>query len=745
MTEHYLNSATAPISHRRRPSFFRLAQKELRETLRDRRTLLTLILMPLLVYPLLSLGFRSFLVSSTWTTPDDDWIRYRIGVQSDLGDQQFLALCQQIEVMTVGIQPRAHRDESTDQQDYPMAQPSRRLEAPFSQHRWLELKRGRQAAQVLMEQGELDLFVELNQTGEDAETSWSWELTFDPSVPISRNAARLVREHLELANRLALQQRIGQLEGDQSLPLDVVSHPVDLKLVAGQGPNLAAIIPLVLVLMTITGAVYPAIDLTAGERERGTLETLVAAPIPRMTILIAKMTAVLTVSVLTAVLNLGGMLGTIWAFGLERMLLGPDGLTIGMAVQVLGLLLLFAVFFSAVMLVITSFARSFKEAQAYLVPLILLSLGPGLLTLTPGMELTGPWAVVPMMNILLLARDVLQGQFDWVPATVAVVSTAIYAAVAVALAASLFGSDSILYGGQASWIEMFSRPAIDRELPSHQTALFCLLLLFPLNFVLIGVLSRIETSIETRLIWMAGFTAIAFFVVPALLAAHQRIKWRTGFGLRVPNPWVAVCAVVLGISLWPLVMSILTGWQHVLSWLLGDDAASDWAQRLVEFSRGHVERFREAPILLIAVAFSLVPALCEEWFFRGMLLRSLLGAGRPMIAIVFSAVAFGAFHTLSGGIAMFDRFLTTTLVGLVLGWIAYRTNSIVPGILLHAVHNACVFGLAYFHRELSNIPGFPEENQPVPISWVIAAAIITTAMLISIAKIQKSERLASTS
>ena len=80
--------------------------------------------------------------------------------------------------------------------------------------------------------------------------------------------------------------------------------------------SLAALIPLILVLMTVTGAVYPAIDLTAGERERGTLETLIAAPVPRLGLLFAKYVAVLTVALLTAVVNLIGMTITAHSSGL---------------------------------------------------------------------------------------------------------------------------------------------------------------------------------------------------------------------------------------------------------------------------------------------------------------------------------------------------------------------------------------------------------------------------------------------
>ena len=83
---------------------------------------------------------------------------------------------------------------------------------------------------------------------------------------------------------------------------------------------------------------------------------------------------------------------------------GSGGLTPRTVLAVLGLLLLFAAFFSAVLLALTSFARSFKEAQAYLIPLMLLSLTPGMLTLMPGVSLNGPLAVTPLVNVVLWER-----------------------------------------------------------------------------------------------------------------------------------------------------------------------------------------------------------------------------------------------------------------------------------------------------------------------------------------------------
>src|SRR5262249_6063349 len=137
------------------------------------------------------------------------------------------------------------------------------------------------------------------------------------------------------------------------------------------------------------------------------------APVPRMALLCAKYAAVVTVAVLTATVNLVMMTVTLQVSGLAQRLGGDLDLTVGTVLLVFGLLLLFAAFYSAVLLVLTSFARSFKEAQQYLIPLMLLSLAPGLMgMLLPRDALTGLYAVTPLLNIVLLARDLLGGHAE---------------------------------------------------------------------------------------------------------------------------------------------------------------------------------------------------------------------------------------------------------------------------------------------------------------------------------------------
>ena len=727
---------------------FRLATKELKETLRDRRTIVTLIVMPLIVYPILSLVFRTFLFNNLKSPGESDEIKYRIAVKTDLNQEELTLFLQRLSDIVQNSEVRRPSEKTADSKAATPAElekevsegkeqtaqetspakaphPGPPKEAPLGEHNWnLVTDPNVNLEDLVREQG-TDIAMNLRVVQSEQLQRNVVEIVYDADSPTSRRASRFLQEKFERVNRVVLQSMLQRLGRDARVAIRTTEKAITAG-PAKQGSNFTALIPLVLVLMTITGAVYPAIDLTAGERERGTLETLIAAPIPRMRILVAKLIAVLVVSVLTASLNVIGMLTTIWTFQLDKFLVGDSGLTVIMMVKIFGLLVLFAAFFSALLLVVTSFARSFKEAQAYLIPVIMVSMAPGLLALTPGLELSPPMAVCPMVNILLLARDVLDNNVSWIPAAVAIFSTLIYGVLAIGLAASIFGTDSVLYGSGGSWKELFVRPIERRERASPNVALACLLLLFPINFVMIGWLGRqLESAIEQRLMYTAAFTLFAFAIIPFMIALHQRIRPLTGFGLGTPKFLFLVGAVLLGIGLWPLVMSMIEGWHVVVKLVLGEASSSQWHEQIVKLSKDQAALFRQAPPWLIAIAFSITPAFCEEFFFRGLLQRSLLTKRGAVFAIVISSLAFGIFHTLSGSVAAFDRLIPTTVMGLLLGFLAYKSNSIWPGVTLHAIHNAIVGFLAYYQPQLSKLSWFPGETDPIPITWIAAAAFVS--------------------
>ena len=210
-----------------------------------------------------------------------------------------------------------------------------------------------------------------------------YEVQYRLNDAASERALQVVERSFAAFNNANARALIGD---NYDAPLRLIASPVTLP--SNYADMLATMIPLVLVLMTMAGAVYPAIDLTAGERERGTMEALVVSPTPSFLLLLAKYSAVVTVSLLTALANLLAMTITLWASGMGKVIFGQTTLSLDMIGQVLALLVLFTTFFSALLLAITSFARSFKEAQAYLIPVMLLALTPGVLSLLPGIQFT---------------------------------------------------------------------------------------------------------------------------------------------------------------------------------------------------------------------------------------------------------------------------------------------------------------------------------------------------------------------
>jgi ABC-2 type transport system permease protein/sodium transport system permease protein len=287
------------------------------------------------------------------------------------------------------------------------------------------------------------------------------------------------------------------------------------------------------------------------------MEMLIAAPVPRFELLAAKYVAVLCVALLTAVVNLFGMTITAQSTGLAAMLFGSAGMTLSVVIRVWLLLGLFAAFFSGVLLAITSYARSFKEAQAYIIPLMLLCLVPGVICLIPGLEFAGPMAVVPLVNIVMLGRDMLEGDVAPGLAAAAVLSTAIYVAASLALASKIFGTDAVLSGGNTTWGDVFRRPLSPQTAFRPAAAMFALALMFPVYFVASGTLAQLrDDSLAGRVVKSALVTVLVFVGIPLLLALFQRVRQDSGFGLRRPRFTALLSAVVLGLSLWPLAFEL---------------------------------------------------------------------------------------------------------------------------------------------------------------------------------------------
>ena len=752
----------------------RLTLKELRETLRDRRTIVTLILMPLLVYPILSLIFRTVLMSTLeGSLGEGKPAVLNIAFDSNLSEQKTLSFIKTLGRQMDAIESRVAADKERMESEAASASELAKAAAgvagsrrtglgtrlpkgpkfeKFILHKWFRSS-AEDAALSMPEvvlKNDVDLgvsfdFPPLDEDGKPAGNSVGISVV-RRNTANGRAAADYFQEKMREINRVQLADRLrrGGLLADDPLGIQPIVVAVDPDAPPSTSTfSLASLIPLVLVLMTVTGAVYPAIDLTAGERERGTLETLMAAPVPKVSILMAKFFAVWTVAIFTALLNLVGMAMTVWTFQFEKILLGPGGFSLLVILKIFGLLVLFSAFFSALMLAVTSFARSFKEAQAYLIPIILLSMGPGLMAMNPALKLEGVLCLTPMVNVLLLGRDVINHDVQWFPALLAILSTAFYALVAIRFASDKFGGDDVLYASQGTLSELISRPKKAQSHFSFPAAMLGLALLLPINLIAIGALGRLATVLESQYttfaILMMSFTFLSFFCVPWLIAVARRVTLRTGFASGLPSGQFWLPAVLLGLFMWPVLAAFVDQWYGIMALLEGAEVAAIRHDALVELTKGQVEKFRTLPVVVVAFAFAIVPAVCEEWFFRGMIMQTLLKKGSAMRAILVSAALFGFFHILSNSAISLDRLIPTTLMGILLGYVCYRSKSIWPGAILHMLHNGCLVFLGYFQPQLSQLSWFPAEGADVPLMWVVPAIVVSLIAVAMIGIVKPTE------
>ena len=770
-------------------STYRLAVKELKEILRDRRTMITLIGMPLLIYPLLSILFQKFYFSAASETkqakyvfvfeeawrdddgneidppkkpeqnengssddakpkPEESLIDFFIRFNINLGEAYVfpeLGLPQYVGV-------KALTEEETDPN---FVGPTEERYFVDNELRPLDPDEG--SLEEIVEAGKVDLGIRVIRRKGRTPTIELIQSNFGTSV----RAADYLRKRIDASNYVFARRDVNGLRGQMRqltnrpvLPGSVsryINKIVEAEEKGTPAISMASLVPLILILMTVTGAVYPAIDLTAGERERGTLEALIAAPVPRFQVLFAKFIGVLTVAMLTAVVNMTGMFSTLFVFGLISLLFGEGSFGFWQILQVFCLLILFAGFFSAVLLAVTSFARSFKEAQAYIVPLMLLSITPGVISLTPGLQLSGILSVVPLVNIVLLAREIMEGTATPLPAIIAISSTTIYGIAALSVAASIFGSDSILYGSQTSWRSLMKRPTLKQDFVPISNAMSCLAVIFPLSFLSIGLVSRVpgmvanwqgieveEVAYWNNLLPFALSTIIVFVAVPYFFLWHGNVRLINALKLRFGNGFAYIAAIFIGICMWPLIGQLVYLVNEWIAFLQGSSGElPEWKQLLIEKAKTIVAQWRTVNPILIVFCFSVLPAVCEEFFFRGVLFRALLSQNRAWVAIVASALAFGIFHTLSLTDLSSQKFMPSFLAGLVLAWLCYKSGSIIPGMILHTLNNGILVSVAYYEDQLVSA-GWIKENQddgfPANILWMAFAGVIVGGIIIFLMK-----------
>jgi len=398
--------------------------KELKDSLRDRRTLLSMIIIPTLVMPALIFGMGK-IASKVVSKARDEAPRVMIlGGEDSPGVVEALRSAEKLRVVPASAD---WKEQISDKKIRGAVQ----LPAGFEES---------------LANGKPDTVVLFHYEGELKSTFAMSELE------------RFFRDLRERTVAERLTQR--SLPSTLIKPFDVRRENVAPPEKVG-GNLFGGIVPYIIIILCFTGAMYPAMDLTAGEKERGTMETLLCSPVARVDLVLGKFLMVLTGSLgamamsmvslgITAVL--AGMLVTgggsapvasqVSAAGSSSAIpmIDPVGL-----IGVIAMIFPVAVLFSAVLFTISLFAKSYKEAQSYVSPLLIVVLMPAMVGLLPGIELNVQLALVPILNLSLVCREMLSGVWHWNYIAIIFASSCVYAVAALLLSVRMFNREDVIF------------------------------------------------------------------------------------------------------------------------------------------------------------------------------------------------------------------------------------------------------------------------------------------------------------
>lgn len=469
------------------------------------------------------------------------------------------------------------------------------------------------------------------------------------------------------------------------------------------------ILPLMLVMWALVGALYPAIDLCAGEKERGTMETLLISAASRQEIVYGKFLAIWTFSTATALLNIITMGLTATHLAMTYMNIGVfNPLLLFWAVL---LLLPLGAFFSALSLAIGAYARSSREGQYYLMPLVMMTLPLVLITLAPGTKLDLPTCFIPITGISILLQELMDGSnYDlkhMVYLVLVLAATASYAYLALQWAVRQFNREEVLFREA----EPFHWPSIFKSfLPARKTlsgvgtaviAYFLVLLFMHLPKEYWGRL-RVDPAVAG--IIPIGLLMLFWMRNPSKLIALRTPSW-TGISI----------AMVVGFALIPVMaqLSLLDGKAEVFKNLF------DQLQKGNIGTQGSVSL---GPIAILG--FLVLPLFVNEFVFRGFLLGNIKASTGMVEACGMTALLFAAqsFQPV--------RFLPDLVSGFFFALLVLRFNSIWVAIIAHL---ATALPALVGFLSLSGLQGFNVDFQSMQNAWLLYGMVTAVAVLILLA------------
>ena len=669
-----------------RNTVFSLYKKEMLDIFRDKKTMIIMVLVPLFLYPAMMLG--TLLIMSNISQESLEKT-YQVGIVASEEAEAVEAL------LLDGEDDYEYFFETTVYDD------------------------AKTCEQALID-GQIHAFIQITD-GEDGRKIY--EVGTVSSVMDSVTSGGYIKEILggyrdSLRNDL-LEEQFGDYE---EILNPILIEGKDLATIEeSAGSIFGYIIPFMLITSVLMGAVYPAIDVTAGERERGTLETMMTLPVKNSEMMFSKFMAVSTVAVMSAFLNLLSMflmgLYMYDSMQLATTAFGDMNLLqfIPSVIALLVCMPIFAMFASAVCLSICIFAKSFKEANNYSTPILLVFMFASMAGMLPNITLDAKTSLIPIVNVSLFIKAVFELKFEWEYIILVLLSNVVYSVVAVVLMSKLFSSEDVLFGEGFRGVHFLEKRSNMK--PNQMPGIGDTVLMFGLLLLLMIYCS---TSLVFRLgIWGTGLVQLIILAVPVLYAWYMKADFKKLFSLKVPKIKHVLGGICIWFGIWLLEQVVIL-------------KLAEWFPGLVETSEALNSVIVDAGFVSAFIVVGICPAIAEEFAFRGFLFGVLKDKWKPWMAIVASAVLFGAYHM------NLLQFIGGAMMGIGLAYAAYASGSIWIGAIMHFINNGLSVIFQYHPELVEKIPILGQENyNAADMVILIVVGIVFTALGILLLKKSK--------
>lgn len=666
---------------------FTLFKRELTDILRDKKTLFMMLVVPIIIYPLLIIGM-TFLMSS---------------VMNSQAEKTYLVAFDEEDELAAKIADII--ENNPDKLSYK-----------------LEIVQKSDCKKAL-EAGDIDIYVSKASDGRISLCYLSAKDRSNTALDALTDAFEIYREELQ-------KERIDEAGLDADYLLNPIHYEgEDLSSTEESvGNMIGSIIPFFIVTMILLGALYPSIDVTAGEKERGTLETLLTLPITNFEMIMSKFLAVSCIACASAILNVFSMGGAMAFLVSSSMSLAEDiNLEIHYETFIPGILftlvvmVFFALLVTAVCMCTCVFAKNFKEANNYVTPVMLIFMFGSYAAMIPDLELTAQTAAIPIVNVALLVEGLFQFQYNYGLFAIVLFSNVAYSLLAILILGKIYNSEAVLFSEGLSSVRIFTRRSEmkEKQMPGYGDLILLLCLVLLLIFY-VGSFAQIK--------WGFGGVVIQQLIIllcPVLYAWYMKADAKKLFSIK--NPGVSqvaggvlfgiaafLCAMIIGVLLVPFFPESADGLTQL------DDMLTS----------------QPAVVLILVVA--LMPAIGEELLFRGFVMGTLKNKCTGVIAVLVTTLLFAAYHM------SLIKMFTIGIIGFGLTYAAYKSGSIVTSMCMHFLNNLLSVLITKYPKQMQHVLPvlFKESLSASDLLLMIAAILICAALGLLLLGCRKKKRTA---